>query len=88
MLDQAFISLLIHDNERWPIDASPRRRLPTRRQRRVTDARHPTCTETGCTCRTLLQADHLEPYAAGGSTTLDNLTNRCGPHNRQKSAAS
>ncbi|MFN8017167.1 MAG: DUF222 domain-containing protein [Acidimicrobiales bacterium] len=87
LLDHAFISLLIHDTHRWPIDASPRRRLPTRRQRRVLDARHPTCTETGCTCPTHLQADHQNPYSNGGTTTLDNLTLRCGPHNRQKSNA-
>ena len=86
LLDDAFISLLIHDTARHPIDASPRRRTPTRRQRRVIDARQPTCTETGCHTRTLLQYDHRIPYTAGGDTTLDNLDRRCGPHNRQKSS--
>ena len=76
---------LIHDTARHPIDASPRRRTPTRRQRRVIDACQPTCTETGCHARTLLQYDHRIPYASGGDTTLDNLDRRCGPHNRQKS---
>ena len=88
LLDDAFVSLLIHDTQRHPIDASPRRRLPTRRQRRVIQARQPTCAETGCTCTTLLQIDHLIPHPHGGDTVLTNLTQRCGPHNRQKSQAS
>lgn len=84
LLPHAFISLLLHDTHRHPIDASPRRRTPTRRQRRVLDARHHECALDGCHARTLLQADHLQPHAGGGPTTLANLQLLCGPHNRQK----
>ena len=36
LLPNAFISLLFLDKQHYPIDASPRRRAPTRRQRRAT----------------------------------------------------
>lgn len=84
LLPAAFISLLITDAKRNPIDASPRRRTPTRRQRRVVDGRNPTCSHPGCEARIFLQYDHIEPYAQGGPTTLENLRRLCGPHNRAR----
>jgi hypothetical protein len=84
LLPDAFVSLLLHDTRRYPIDASPRRRSPTRRQRRVVDARSDECAQPGCHCRSFLQYDHLLPYARGGPTTLDNLQRLCGPHNRAR----
>lgn len=82
LLDEAFVSLLLHDTDRHPIDASPRRRSPTRRQRRVVDAVHPECDHPGCTARAFLQYDHVQPYARGGPTAVANLQRLCGPHNR------
>ena len=84
LLPDAFICLLLHDTRGRPIDASPRRRHPTRRQRRVLDARQHECNHPGCTCRTFLHYDHIERYTDGGTTTLDNLQRLCGPHNRAK----
>lgn len=84
LLPDAFISLLIHDAQRRPIDASPRRRSPTRRQRRVVDRLHPQCNNPGCTVTTFLQYDHKIPFSQGGPTTIDNLQRLCGPHNRAK----
>ena len=84
LVDGAFISLLMHDHQRRPIDASPRRRHPTRRQKRVLDARQPECAEPGCTARALLQYDHIIPHPKGGPTVLANLQRLCGPHNRRK----
>jgi hypothetical protein len=84
MFDDAFISLLIHDADAKPIDASPRRRNPTRRQRRVLDARHPACCHPGCHATELLQYDHITPRNQGGPTIVDNLQRLCGPHNRAK----
>jgi hypothetical protein len=84
LLPDAFVSLLLHDSRRHPIDASPRRRAPTTRQRRVLDARQPRCAHPGCTCEAFLQYDHVTRYADGGTTTLDNLQRLCGPHNRAK----
>lgn len=87
LLPDAFVSLLLHDAARQPIDASPRRRTPTRRQRRVVDARQSECQHPGCHARAFLQYDHVEPYAKGGPTVIDNLQRLCGPHNRARSAA-
>lgn len=84
LLPEALISLLIHDTARRPIDASPRRRNPTRRQRRVLDVRQPECAHPGCHATVLLQYDHIHPYSHGGPTTLDNLQRLCGPHNRAR----
>lgn len=87
ILPDAFVSLLLHDGERQPVDASPRRRFPTRRQRRVIDARQGECQHPGCDATSFLQYDHIVDYSAGGSTVIDNLQRLCGPHNRGKSDA-
>lgn len=87
LLPDAFVSLLMHDAQRYPIDASPHRRFPTKRQRRVLDERHTDCAHPGCHARVLLQADHVIAYDDAGPTTLDNLQLLCGPHNRAKEQA-
>lgn len=84
MLPEAFVSLLMLDAKQRPIDASPRRRFPTPRQRRVIDARNDQCQHPGCGSRDFLQYDHIHPYNAGGPTIIDNLQKLCGPHNRLK----
>lgn len=84
LLPEAFVSLLIHDTHRQPIDASPRRRFPTRRQRRVLDEIDKECRQPGCHTTVFLQYDHEQPYALGGETVLANLQRLCGPHNRLK----
>lgn len=84
LLPEAFISLLLHDAQRNPIDASPHRRFPTKRQRRVLDERFTECAHPGCHARVLLQADHVVAYDDAGPTTIDNLQLLCGPHNRAK----
>ena len=87
LLPQAFVSLLLVDTNRQPIDASPRRRTPTRRQKRVIDETNPECGHPGCRARTFLQYDHIQPYAQGGPTVVANLQRLCGPHNRARSRA-
>ncbi|QGG94240.1 DUF222 domain-containing protein [Actinomarinicola tropica] len=84
LLPDAFVSLLLCDTARHPIDASPRRRTPTRRQRRVLDQTHPECAHPGCRATHFLQYDHIQPYTHDGPTTLDNLQRLCGPHNRAR----
>ncbi len=84
MLPTSLISLLMHDAERYPIDASPRRRFPTRRQRRVVEERQDECQRSGCHAGDFLQIDHIEPFHPDGTTTLDNLQLLCGKHNRAK----
>jgi len=87
MLPGSLISLLLHDNERQPIDASPRRRFPTPRQKRVNAERYPECAHPGCHATVFLQHDHIQPYDQGGPTVLSNLQRLCGPHNRAKEQA-
>jgi hypothetical protein len=84
LLDTSFVSLLIHDMDGRPIDASPRRRTPTRRQRRILDETYPTCAREGCTATRFLQADHIQRRSDGGPTVIANLRNLCGPHNRAR----
>ena len=47
LIPQSFISALIHDINGKPIDATNRRRHPTRRQKRVVKTRDKTCTDCG-----------------------------------------
>ncbi|HET8931532.1 MAG TPA: DUF222 domain-containing protein [Acidimicrobiales bacterium] len=84
MLPDAFVTLLIHDADNEPIDATPRRRFPTPRQRKVIDARQDQCQQPGCHARNFLDYDHIHPYTRGGPTILENLQRLCGPHNRAK----
>jgi hypothetical protein len=84
LLDSSFVSLLIHEMDGRPIDASPRRRTPTRRQQRVLDELHPTCARPGCGATRFLQADHIQRRSEGGPTVLANLRRLCGPHNRER----
>jgi Domain of unknown function (DUF222) len=86
LLDRAFISLLVHDMNGHPIDASPRRRVPTRRQRRLLEELHPTCARAGCDAARFLQADHIRRRSDGGPTVIANLRLLCGPHNREREA--
>ena len=86
LLPDAFVSLLLHDTRRQPIDASPRRRFPTRRQRRIIDECSSECAHPGCRARTFLQYDHIQPYDQRGPTIIANLQRLCGPHNRAKEA--
>ncbi len=84
LLDSSFVSLLVHGMDGRPIDASPRRRTPTRRQRRILDEMHPTCARQGCGATRFLQADHIHRRSEGGPTIVANLRNLCGPHNRER----
>jgi hypothetical protein len=43
------------------------------------------CEEDGCDQTLGLEWDHVEPVAAGGPTTYENLKARCRPHHREKS---
>ena len=83
LLDTSFVSLLVHDMDGRPIDASPRRRTPTRRQRRILDELLPPAPVRLHSDR-FLQADHIQQRSDGGPTIIANLRNLCGPHNRQR----
>ncbi len=84
LLDTSFVSLLVHGMDGRPIDASPRRRTPTRRQRRILDEQYPTCARHGCGATRFLQADHIQRRSEDGPTIVANLRHLCGPHNRER----
>jgi hypothetical protein len=65
------------------VEVSEKARLFTGAKRRALEVRdrwctHPYCRQLAETC----QADHIEPYAAGGLTTQENGRILCGFHNR------
>jgi hypothetical protein len=72
---KAFIRALIHDAERWPINASGRQRHPTTRQRRVVHERYRRCVDCGST--ELLECDHVPPYEETKRTVIEELRPRC-----------
>lgn len=76
-LDTSFIRLLIHSAERNPINASTRRRLPTKRQKRLVKDRDRACVDCGRT--ELLEYDHNPPFEATRQTHTDQLELRCAP---------
>jgi hypothetical protein len=47
-------------------------------------ARDPECVVPGCHNRYRLEIDHVEPFAEGGPTSLDNLARLCRPHHHMK----
>ena len=77
LVPTAFISLLIHDAEGRPINASGRQRHPTRRQRRLVLERDRVCVDCGST--DLLVYDHVPDFAASGRTLVEELELRCAP---------
>ena len=52
--------------------------------RTALEARDPDCVVPGCDVRTGLEIDHIVPFAAGGTTTVDNLARLCRFHHAQK----
>ncbi|QXC61351.1 HNH endonuclease [Aquihabitans sp. G128] len=78
----AFLRALIHDAAGNPVDASPRRRVPTDRQKRVVKERDRHCVDCGSTA--LLEYDHVPPYELSGQTVTSELQLRCAPCHRRR----
>jgi hypothetical protein len=72
---ESFLRALIHDAESRPINASGRQRHPTKRQRRVVQARDRACVDCGAT--EFLQFDHDPDYEQSHRTIIDELRLRC-----------
>lgn len=82
-LDQAFIRMLIHDENRKPIDATNRRRHPTARQKRVVlETHNHECVD--CQSTELLELDHNPPYDQTHHTVTTELEPRCAPCHRAR----
>jgi Domain of unknown function (DUF222)/HNH endonuclease len=59
------------------------RTIPAR-LRTALEARDAECAVPGCHNRHRLEIDHIEPFAEGGPTSLDNLVRLCRPHHHMK----
>ena len=84
LIPTAFISALVHNSKNNPIDATNRRRHPTRRQRRLVKARDQHCLDCGRV--DLLEYDHVPPYDQTGHTITAELELRCAPCHRERHA--
>jgi hypothetical protein len=76
LIGDSFISALVHDIDDKPIDATYRRRFPTRRQRRVVDERHGARCVT-CGSSQLIEYDHDPPFGESRRTVVDELRPQC-----------
>jgi hypothetical protein len=61
------------------------RTIPAR-LRTALQARDTECAVPGCHNRHRLEIDHIEPFAEGGPTSLDNLVRLCRPHHHMKTS--
>jgi hypothetical protein len=82
LLDEALIERVVFDGPSRVIDLGRARRF-TGAVRRVLDVRDQRCTHHSCDQPAeRCQGDHIQPWTAGGTTTVDNGKLRCGYHNR------
>jgi len=82
LIPASFISALVHDSAGNPIDATNRRRHPTRRQKRLVKARGKNCVD--CGRADLLEYDHVPAYEQTGHTVTSELELRCAPCHHQR----
>ncbi len=82
---EAFIRALIYDAQKNPVNASPRRRHPTTRQKRLVEARDKSCID--CGSNDFEQYDHDPPHYLTGHTTTDELFLRCSRCHRARHKA-
>jgi hypothetical protein len=78
--DASLVQLLERDGQPLKIGRKTRTIPPA--LRRALNARDRGCRFPGCGSRRFLDAHHIEHWADGGSTDLDNLVHLCGHHHR------
>jgi Domain of unknown function (DUF222) len=86
-LDAAYVERIVFDGQGRLLDVGKRRRFFRGGKRRGIQVRdrecsHELCEEPAENC----EVDHVEPFAAGGETTLENGRAMCAFHNRQRNA--
>jgi hypothetical protein len=84
-LHEAWVERVVFDGPSRVVDVGVRRRIfdgATRRAVQVRDREcfHDYCDERAERC----EVDHVEPYSAGGETTMANGRAACGHHNRAR----
>ncbi len=75
----ATVVAMVHDGDGNLLDVGRKRRTIPTALRRALDARDPLCVWPGCDCK-FVQGHHIEFWAKGGETKLDNLCNLCSYH--------
>ena len=84
-LDKAWIERIVFDSPSRVIDVGVTTRLFTGALRRALEVRDRECFHDYCDVpASRCEADHIEPYAAGGRTTERNGRMACGFHNRSR----
>ncbi len=78
--DAAVVRIIERDGR--PLSVGRRRRTIPPALRRALRARDDGCRFPGCTHRRFLHAHHVEHWARGGPTALDNLVQLCSYHHR------
>ena len=78
--DASLVQLLERDGQPLAIGRKTRTIPPA--LRRALHARDRGCRFPGCGSRRFLDAHHIEHWADGGATELDNLVHLCGHHHR------
>ena len=78
--DASIVQLLERDGQ--PLRIGRRTRTIPPALRRALNARDRGCRFPGCGSRRFLDAHHIEHWAKGGATDLDNLLLLCGHHHR------
>ena len=78
--DASLVQVLERDGV--PLRLGRKTRVISAALRRALNARDRGCRFPGCTSRRFVDAHHIEHWATGGATDLDNLVQLCGHHHR------
>ncbi len=78
----ADVDLAVEDRDGSILDQGRVRRDPTPVQRMEIDRRDKGCRFPGCTYTEFTNVHHIQHWADGGLTNLDNLVTLCGRHHR------
>jgi hypothetical protein len=78
----ADVDLAVEDAEGSILDQGRARRDPTPTQRVEIDRRDKGCRFSGCSYREFTRVHHIQHWADGGSTNLENLVTLCDRHHR------
>jgi hypothetical protein len=78
--DASLVRVLERDG--MPLELGRKTRVISPALRRALNARDRGCRFPGCTSRRFVDAHHIEHWATGGATDLDNLVQLCSHHHR------
>ena len=73
---------IVEDDRGMPLDVGRKRRVASTALKRALWSRDRACTFPGCHNKRFVDAHHIEHWADGGDTSLENLTLLCTYHHR------